>query len=155
MGGAATVSDDAGLQLIFRQARQYRIRRFALSHFLLQRPAALDVFRRRAPEFHEYYRGKSAADHQGLFSQAGVAAFFRALRIGGFWRFILDVCRADDLLRHTSDGCHVLVSSVSAAGDPDSAWRGTVALSNECYLPGRALRDAVPGAILAVRFSGG
>jgi hypothetical protein len=40
-------------------------------------------------------------------------------------------------------------------GDPDSAWRGTVALSNECYLPGRALRDAVPGAILAVRFSGG
>ena len=45
--------------------------------------------------------------------------------------------------------------AVSAAGGADRAWRGLVALGAERDLPRRALRGAVSGAVLDVRFAGG
>ncbi len=154
MGRAAAVSDDVSFQPVFRQARQYRVRRAALPDFLLQRATALDVFRRRTPEFHEHYRRKSAPDNKGLFSAAGVATFLRAVRTGGFWRVVLDVRRANDLLRDTSHVCHGLVSRIPVAGDLYRAGRGAVAFRVERHLSRRALRNALPGPVLAIRFSG-
>ena len=107
--------------LFFGKLGNLGLRRPALSDLLLQRAAALDVFRRCAAEFHQYHRRKSALDHQSLFPAAGVAAFCRALRTGGFRRLVLDVCRADDLLPHSANAGAALVSRFPVARDP--AWR--------------------------------
>ena len=74
MGRPSATSHDAGLHALLWQACTHPLWWVAVSDLLLQRIAAMDVFRRCAAERDEHNRRKPASHYQSLFSAAGVAA---------------------------------------------------------------------------------
>src|SRR5439155_21315523 len=152
--GAATAAHHAGFQPVLRQTRQDPVRGVALSGLLLLRALALDVFRNWAAERHQHDRGATARDYQGLFSAAGATARSRALRASGRRDWI---CRApghDAVLQGLPRGGSFMASGFPAARRVDGARRRPVAFGAERHLPRRAIRLAVPGAVLDVRLPG-
>ena len=97
--------------LFFGRLAKIPVGRAALSDFLLQRPAALDVLRRGAPEHHECGGRASAHDHQGVLPPAGFAPFGSGFGSGGFCHRVCGVLGHDGLLPCPSRQSHPGVSS--------------------------------------------
>src|SRR5215472_7440309 len=150
MGGPPADNDHAGVQSLLWQAGAYPIGRFAVPGLLLQRAASVDVLLRRANERDEQSRRKSVRDHEGLFPALDPAYFRGALGLGGFCRFILDVCRHHDLLPHAPNSGDAVAATFFAACSADGARHWAVALGTECDLSRCALRGSVFSTVLDV-----
>src|SRR5207302_2755379 len=118
-----------GLQSFLRHTGAHPFGWPVVSDFLLQRTAALDVLRERAPERYQRNGRERTRDHQGLFPETAAAPGRGCLRIGGSRDRVCRVSRNAAVLRDRSRRSDLAAAVFPGSSRVDCAGGGVVALS--------------------------